>query len=60
MKTTYWDIIFMVLLAGILLALEALGWLHVVMKYPFEVALVGYFAGRYVSYFLKKRNKSMA
>ena len=55
MKTNYWDVAFMVFLAGILLILEALGWLNFVMKFPFEVAIVAYFIGRYVSYSLQKK-----
>jgi hypothetical protein len=55
MKTNYLDVVFIVLLAGTLLALEALGWLNAVMKFPFEVALASYFTGRFVSYFYQKR-----
>lgn len=55
MKTSYLDIIFMILLAGILLLLNALNWLDAVMKLPFVVILVGYVTGRYVTYFLQKK-----
>jgi hypothetical protein len=60
MKTNYWDVVFMVFLAGILLVLGALGWLDTVLKFPFEITLISYFAGRYVSLFLQKRKSQSA
>lgn len=56
MNTSYLDIIFIVLLAGILLILSYLNYLDAAMKSPFVVIFMGYMAGRYVSYYLQKRS----
>ena len=53
MITSYQDVIFVVLLAGIPLVLSALNWPDAIMKFSLIVILIGYVAGRFVSYFPK-------
>lgn len=55
MKASYFDIVFMVLLAAILLLLNAMNWLDAVMKLPFVAILIGYITGRYVTYLMQKK-----
>jgi len=48
MKSTWYDLIFIVVAAAILSAIIYLGYGDILEKYSFIVVLIAYFAGKYV------------
>ncbi|MBN2616185.1 MAG: hypothetical protein JXR71_10885 [Bacteroidales bacterium] len=55
MNTVFWDILFILLLAAVLLTLIYLDWMDFVLKFPFIMILTGYFIGRYTTHLINKQ-----
>jgi hypothetical protein len=53
LKTSLWDLIFILILAGVLIILSETGRMDLLMKLPFITLLIPYFAGRFIGRKLK-------